>query len=54
MQAYKEKKFGLQAYLNNSTGKEHALIISNHRSDIDWLIGWILAQVVISHLLDSC
>ncbi|PVH62983.1 hypothetical protein PAHAL_3G446500 [Panicum hallii] len=26
------------------TGKEHALIISNHRSDIDWLIGWILAQ----------
>ncbi|KAG0521019.1 hypothetical protein BDA96_08G125100 [Sorghum bicolor] len=25
-------------------GKEHALIISNHRSDIDWLIGWILAQ----------
>ncbi|RLN00260.1 hypothetical protein C2845_PM06G29980 [Panicum miliaceum] len=28
----------------NSVGKEHALIISNHRSDIDWLIGWILAQ----------
>ncbi|XP_062181980.1 1-acyl-sn-glycerol-3-phosphate acyltransferase PLS1-like [Phragmites australis] len=27
-----------------SMGKEHALIISNHRSDIDWLIGWILAQ----------
>ncbi|PUZ67271.1 hypothetical protein GQ55_3G421700 [Panicum hallii var. hallii] len=26
------------------TGKKHALIISNHRSDIDWLIGWILAQ----------
>lgn len=25
-------------------GKEHALIISNHRRDIDWLIGWILAQ----------
>ncbi|KAL2485464.1 1-acyl-sn-glycerol-3-phosphate acyltransferase 2 [Abeliophyllum distichum] len=25
-------------------GKEHALLISNHRSDIDWLIGWILAQ----------
>ncbi|CAL4891981.1 unnamed protein product [Urochloa decumbens] len=25
-------------------GKEHALVISNHRSDIDWLIGWILAQ----------
>ncbi|CAD6267698.1 unnamed protein product [Miscanthus lutarioriparius] len=25
-------------------GKEHALIISNHRSDIDWLIRWILAQ----------
>lgn len=27
------------------TGKEHALVISNHRSDIDWLVGWILAQV---------
>jgi len=25
-------------------GKEHALIISNHWSDVDWLIGWILAQ----------
>jgi 1-acyl-sn-glycerol-3-phosphate acyltransferase len=26
-------------------GKEHALLISNHRSDIDWLVGWIMAQV---------
>jgi len=26
-------------------GKEHALVISNHRSDIDWLVGWIMAQV---------
>ncbi|KAK1366219.1 1-acylglycerol-3-phosphate O-acyltransferase [Heracleum sosnowskyi] len=25
-------------------GKEHALIICNHKSDVDWLIGWILAQ----------
>ncbi|KAG9134746.1 hypothetical protein Leryth_001056 [Lithospermum erythrorhizon] len=25
-------------------GEEHALVISNHRSDIDWLVGWILAQ----------
>ncbi|PKA58221.1 1-acyl-sn-glycerol-3-phosphate acyltransferase PLS1 [Apostasia shenzhenica] len=25
-------------------GKEHALLVSNHRSDIDWLVGWILAQ----------
>ncbi|KAI4300755.1 hypothetical protein L6164_034093 [Bauhinia variegata] len=25
-------------------GKEHALIICNHRSDIDWLVGWVLAQ----------
>ncbi|KAL5569667.1 hypothetical protein UlMin_026242, partial [Ulmus minor] len=24
-------------------GKEHALLISNHRSDIDWLVGWVLA-----------
>ncbi|GER52494.1 1-acylglycerol-3-phosphate acyltransferase [Striga asiatica] len=25
-------------------GKEHALVICNHKSDIDWLVGWILAQ----------
>uniref|UniRef100_A0A5B7BYW7 1-acylglycerol-3-phosphate O-acyltransferase n=1 Tax=Davidia involucrata TaxID=16924 RepID=A0A5B7BYW7_DAVIN len=25
-------------------GKEHALLISNHKSDIDWLVGWALAQ----------
>ncbi|CAF1929373.1 unnamed protein product [Brassica napus] len=25
-------------------GKEHALVLSNHRSDIDWLIGWVMAQ----------
>ncbi|KAL8467206.1 hypothetical protein ACS0TY_036067 [Phlomoides rotata] len=25
-------------------GKERALIICNHRSDIDWLVGWVLAQ----------
>ena len=25
-------------------GKEHALVISNHKSDIDWLVGWIIAE----------
>lgn len=25
-------------------GKEHALLICNHRSDIDWAVGWVLAQ----------
>ncbi|XP_057815530.2 1-acyl-sn-glycerol-3-phosphate acyltransferase 2 [Cryptomeria japonica] len=25
-------------------GKEHALLVCNHRSDIDWLVGWVLAQ----------
>ncbi|KAA0056311.1 1-acyl-sn-glycerol-3-phosphate acyltransferase 2-like isoform X1 [Cucumis melo var. makuwa] len=25
-------------------GKEHALVLCNHRSDIDWLVGWVLAQ----------
>ncbi|CAM6103249.1 unnamed protein product [Calypogeia fissa] len=25
-------------------GKEHALLICNHRSDIDWLVGWLLAK----------
>ncbi|MCO5598322.1 hypothetical protein L7F22_052415 [Adiantum nelumboides] len=27
-------------------GKEHSLVISNHRSDLDWLFGWVLAQRV--------
>ncbi|KAK3004801.1 hypothetical protein RJ639_018427 [Escallonia herrerae] len=27
-----------------SPGKEHALVICNHKSDIDWLVGWVLAQ----------
>ncbi|WJX48140.1 1-acyl-sn-glycerol-3-phosphate acyltransferase [Trifolium repens] len=27
-------------------GKENALLICNHRSDIDWLVGWVLAQRV--------
>eukprot|EP00850_Spirogloea_muscicola_P007874 SM000041S15433 [mRNA] locus=s41:68104:70878:- [translate_table: standard] len=26
-------------------GKEHALLICNHRSDIDWVVGWVLAKV---------
>lgn len=26
-------------------GKEHALLICNHRSDIDWLVGWVISQV---------
>ncbi|KAK9128127.1 hypothetical protein Syun_016924 [Stephania yunnanensis] len=28
----------------HSSSKEHALLICNHRSDIDWLVGWVLAQ----------
>ncbi|XVE75649.1 hypothetical protein DITRI_Ditri12bG0110100 [Diplodiscus trichospermus] len=28
----------------NLMGKEHALVMANHRSDIDWLVGWVLAQ----------
>ncbi|XP_071706079.1 1-acyl-sn-glycerol-3-phosphate acyltransferase PLS1-like [Rutidosis leptorrhynchoides] len=35
-------------YIDSETlelmGKEHALVICNHKSDIDWLIGWVLAQ----------
>ncbi|XP_009395596.2 1-acyl-sn-glycerol-3-phosphate acyltransferase PLS1 [Musa acuminata AAA Group] len=38
----------IQVYADSKTfesmGEEHALVISNHRSDIDWLVGWILAQ----------
>ncbi|KAI5682955.1 hypothetical protein M9H77_04183 [Catharanthus roseus] len=38
----------IQLYTDSETfqmmGKEHALVVSNHRSDIDWLVGWVLAQ----------
>uniref|UniRef100_A0A6N2MZH4 1-acylglycerol-3-phosphate O-acyltransferase n=1 Tax=Salix viminalis TaxID=40686 RepID=A0A6N2MZH4_SALVM len=38
----------IEVYADDETfellGKEHALVISNHKSDLDWLIGWILAQ----------
>ncbi|KAK4581585.1 hypothetical protein RGQ29_024975 [Quercus rubra] len=38
----------VQVYTDQETfklmGKEHALVICNHKSDIDWLIGWVLAQ----------
>lgn len=38
----------IQVYTDQETfklmGKEHALVICNHKSDIDWLIGWVLAQ----------
>lgn len=38
----------IQLYTDRETfqlmGKEHALVISNHKSDIDWLIGWVVAQ----------
>lgn len=32
-------------------GKEHALVVSNHKSDIDWLVGWVLAEVDSNYLL---
>lgn len=37
--------------LENYPGKEHALLVCNHRGDIDWLIGWVIAQVhaLLSH-----
>ncbi|XP_011006209.1 PREDICTED: 1-acyl-sn-glycerol-3-phosphate acyltransferase 3 isoform X3 [Populus euphratica] len=38
----------IEVYADDETfellGKEHALVISNHKSDLDWLVGWILAQ----------
>ncbi|KAK3035170.1 hypothetical protein RJ639_032843, partial [Escallonia herrerae] len=38
----------IQLYTDPETfqmlGKEHALVICNHKSDIDWLVGWVLAQ----------
>ncbi|KAL6532904.1 1-acyl-sn-glycerol-3-phosphate acyltransferase 2 [Orobanche gracilis] len=38
----------IQLYTDSETyklmGREHALVISNHKSDIDWLVGWVLAQ----------
>ncbi|CAK7331006.1 unnamed protein product [Dovyalis caffra] len=38
----------IEVYADDETfellGKEHALFICNHKSDVDWLVGWILAQ----------
>ncbi|CAL9018227.1 unnamed protein product, partial [Prunus brigantina] len=38
----------VELYVDSDTfqlmGKEHALVICNHRSDIDWLVGWLIAQ----------
>ncbi|CAN1183535.1 1-acyl-sn-glycerol-3-phosphate acyltransferase 2 [Linum perenne] len=38
----------IEVYTDHETfrqmGKEHALVLSNHKSDIDWLVGWVLAQ----------
>ncbi|OIW21111.1 hypothetical protein TanjilG_29760 [Lupinus angustifolius] len=38
----------IELYADSETfqlmGKESALLICNHKSDIDWLIGWVLAQ----------
>ncbi|KAC9326657.1 hypothetical protein R6Q59_025715 [Mikania micrantha] len=38
----------VQVYTDSETlemmGKEHALVIANHKSDIDWLMGWVFAQ----------
>lgn len=28
----------------NKWGKEHALIIMNHTYEVDWLMGWIIAD----------
>lgn len=43
-------KVKIRVYVDNETwrqmGEEHALLISNHRSDLDWLVGWVLAQRV--------
>lgn len=40
----------IRVYADSETwkhmGKEHALIVSNHRSDLDWLVGWVMAQRV--------
>ncbi|KAG2314096.1 hypothetical protein Bca52824_017218 [Brassica carinata] len=30
--------------ITTPSGKEHALVLCNHRGDIDWLIGWVMAQ----------
>ncbi|KAB2606154.1 1-acyl-sn-glycerol-3-phosphate acyltransferase 3 [Pyrus ussuriensis x Pyrus communis] len=38
----------VELYVDSETfqlmGKEHALLISNHKSNIDWLVGWLVAQ----------
>lgn len=35
----------MNLHLRETLGGENAFLICNHRSDIDWLIGWVLAEV---------
>lgn len=54
---YMYKYLVLYLMFEEFPGKEHALLICNHRSDIDWLVGWVLAQVLIFlnlHLTKGC
>ncbi|KAL6568947.1 hypothetical protein OROHE_003688 [Orobanche hederae] len=39
--------FVLLTWFVLSSGTERALLICNHRSDIAWLVGWVLAQASI-------
>ncbi|KAL6565417.1 hypothetical protein OROHE_004472 [Orobanche hederae] len=39
--------FVLLTWFVLSSGTERALLICNHRSDISWLVGWVLAQASI-------
>lgn len=43
----RHRQLGVLLMFEKFSGKEHALLICNHRSDIDWLVGWVLAQVVV-------
>ncbi|KAI5383404.1 1-acyl-sn-glycerol-3-phosphate acyltransferase 2 [Lathyrus oleraceus] len=42
--AAEKKGNGEEEREKKGSGKENALLICNHRSDIDWLIGWVLAE----------
>ncbi|RRT78702.1 hypothetical protein B296_00015539 [Ensete ventricosum] len=43
MQFQKLLSFYLK-HMGNVVGKEHAIVVPNHRSDIDWLAGCVIAQ----------
>ncbi len=39
---YDIRGFGQEDLVSRYANKEHALVLLNHRGDLDWMIGWVM------------